>query len=231
MPQVKIGSQYTKDVGHSIILVHGLNSTSEEEEAHALNTWTEGGRLWPRDDLPKRLPDARISLYIYHSSGAFGSQPRFAKKANELLETIRCDRENWEARPLILMGYSFGGLLIKQALVNASRNRTYQHVCDATYDLPYLQYFQVLTENSRTGLAFFGTPHGGGEGMVTLGITASVDSWLGIKGRDKTIEIFNNKFEFLDILEEDFRLQLESYRTVSFWDNRDMVCSIASRNE
>ena len=89
IPQVKIGSKYTKAVVYSIILVHGLNPKSKDDEAHALNTWTENGRLWPRDALPKKLPDARISLYIYDSSAVYGgSQATFADKANELLETI-----------------------------------------------------------------------------------------------------------------------------------------------
>jgi hypothetical protein len=101
MPPIMIGSQYTNNLVCSIILVHGLNPKSKDDEAHALNTWTENGRLWPKDDLPKRLPDARISLYVYDSSAVYGgSQATFADKANELLETIRCDREDWEGRPL-----------------------------------------------------------------------------------------------------------------------------------
>lgn len=139
MPHIMVGSQYTNDVVCSIILVHGLNPKSKDDEAHALNTWTENGRLWPKDDLPKRLPNARISLYVYDSSAVYGgSQATFADKANELLETIRCDREDWEGRPLILMGHSLGGILIEQALINARQNETYQHIYDATYDLIYL---------------------------------------------------------------------------------------------
>lgn len=120
-------------------MVHGLNPRSKDDEAHALNTWTEGDRLWARDDLPKRLPDARISLYTYDSLAAYGgSQATFADKADEFLATIRRDRKDWEERPLILMGHSFGGLLIKQALVNAQQDETYQHVYKATYDPPRL---------------------------------------------------------------------------------------------
>lgn len=116
-----------------------MNPKSKDDEAHALDTWTENGRLWPKDDLPKRLPDARISLYTYNSSAVYGgSQATFADKANELLETIKCDREDWEARPLILIGHSLGGILIEQALINARQDEGYQHIYAATYDLVYL---------------------------------------------------------------------------------------------
>ncbi|KFY31849.1 hypothetical protein V493_00740, partial [Pseudogymnoascus sp. VKM F-4281 (FW-2241)] len=198
----------------SIILVHGLNPKSKDDEAHALNTWTENGRLWPKDDLPKRLPDARISLYIYDSSAVYGgSQATFADKANELLETIRCDREDWEGRPLILMGHSLGGILIEQALINARQNGTYQHIYDAT-----------------ACLAFFGTPHEGGSGeLVTAGKTAAnVALWLGFQKGDNIIETLDKGSMFTDIHKDHFRQQFETYRMVSFWGDKDTIVSRAS---
>jgi hypothetical protein len=115
-----------------------LNPKSKDENVHALNTWTENGRLWPKEDLPKKFPDARVSLYTYDSSAVYGgSQARFVDKANELLETIRCDREDWERRPLVLMGHSLGGILIEQALINARQDETYQQIYHATYSLTH----------------------------------------------------------------------------------------------
>ncbi|OBT80379.1 hypothetical protein VF21_00911 [Pseudogymnoascus sp. 05NY08] len=197
-----------------IILVHGLNPKSKDDEAHMLNTWTENGRLWPKDDLPKRLPDARISLYVYDSSAVYGgSQATFADKANELLETIRCNREDWEGRPLILMGHSLGGILIEQALINARQNETYQHIYDAT-----------------ACLAFFGTPHKGGSGgMVTAGKTAAnVALWLGFQKGDNIIETLDKGSMFTDIHKDHFRQQFESYRMVSFWGDKDTIVSRGS---
>ncbi|KAH6673516.1 hypothetical protein B0J14DRAFT_50153 [Halenospora varia] len=120
-----------------IILVHGLNPKNKDGEEHAFNTWKgKNGRLWPRDDLPKKIPDSRISLYIYDSSAVYGSsQSTFMDKAYELLESIRCSREDCEQRPLILMGHSLGGILIEQALINARQDKTYEHIYSTTYDL------------------------------------------------------------------------------------------------
>lgn len=77
----------------------------------------------------------------------------FIDKANELLEAIRTERDNVETRPILLLGHSMGGLLIKQALINAHNNLKYTLIKDAT-----------------TRLAFFATPHHGGDSMlVSLG--------------------------------------------------------------
>ena len=192
-----------------------------------MNTWTEDGRLWPRDDLPKKIPGARISLYIYDSSAVYGgSQATFSDKANELLETISCDRDDWEKRPLILMGHSLGGILVEQALINACQNKTYRHIYDATYSLIYPSSFQVLTENPRACLAFFGTPHEGGSGgMVTAGKTATkLALWLGFQKGDNIIEALDKGSMFTDIHKEHFRHQFESYLMVSFWGDKDTVC-------
>ena len=70
--------------------------------------------MWVRDDLPKTTPDARIFLYEYDSSAVYGNdQGTFVDKANELLEAIRVKRDDEERKPLLLLGHSLGGLLIR----------------------------------------------------------------------------------------------------------------------
>ena len=53
-------------------------------------------------------------------------------KANELLEAIRIEREDIESRPILFLGHSMGGLLIKQALINEHNNLKYTPIKDAT---------------------------------------------------------------------------------------------------
>ena len=89
--------------------------------------------MWLRDDLPKTTPDARIFLYEYDSSAVYGNdQGTFVDKANELLEAIRVKRDDEERKPLLLLGHSLGGLLIRQALVNAHNNPKYTPIKVAT---------------------------------------------------------------------------------------------------
>ncbi|KAM0439935.1 hypothetical protein ACHAPT_001034 [Fusarium lateritium] len=134
-----------------IVAVHGLNPRSKSDQDHAWDTWRTppgpDGRLWLRDELPKELPGARIFLYEYNSTAVYGKdRTTFIDKVNAFLEALRIDRRKAPRRPLLLLGHSLGGLLIKQALINAHNNDKYQDIKLATQ-----------------GLAFFATPHDGGK--------------------------------------------------------------------
>lgn len=74
----------------------------------------------------------------------------FIDKANEFLEAIRTKREDAKNRPLVLLGYSLGGLLIEQALVNAHNNPKYTHIRDSTY--VYSSSFTSSTDLSGLAL-------------------------------------------------------------------------------
>jgi triacylglycerol esterase/lipase EstA (alpha/beta hydrolase family) len=55
-------------------------------------------------------------------------------EANQLLDEIYGER--WQtdgSTPIILIGHSLGGILIKQALVNAWANEKYRGIKEATY--------------------------------------------------------------------------------------------------
>ncbi|PMD50987.1 uncharacterized protein K444DRAFT_656527 [Hyaloscypha bicolor E] len=201
-----------------IIAVHGLNPRSKKDADHAWDTWRTpprpDGRLWLRDDLPEYIPDSRIFLYEYNAAAVYGNdQDTFVGKANELLEAIRIKRDNIEARPILLLGHSMGGLLIKQALINAHNNRKYTPIKDAT-----------------TGLAFFATPHKGGDWkMVSLGsIAAKIATAAGFQKGDNVLETLDRGSIFSDILQEHWRHQLLEYDIISFWGALDNVVPVDS---
>jgi hypothetical protein len=80
-----------------IIAVHGLNPWSKPEEEHAFDTWRKpvgpDGRLWLRDDLKDKAPEARVFLYQYDSKLIWGGdKAAFILKADEFLEAIRVQR-------------------------------------------------------------------------------------------------------------------------------------------
>ena len=72
----------------------------------------------------------------------------------------------------------------------------------------------------RKGLAFFGTPHeGGDERLVALGATtARIASALHVQPSNDLIETLKKGSLFSDLLAEQWRHHLESYRLVSFWE-------------
>lgn len=73
---------------------------------------------------------------------------------------------------------------------------------------------------STTGLVFFGTPHDGGKkSLVALGsIAAHVASTLHLQSSNDVIETLKSGSLFADLLDEQWRHQLESYQLVSFWE-------------
>ncbi|KAA6415622.1 MAG: hypothetical protein FRX48_00338 [Lasallia pustulata] len=171
-----------------IIAVHGLNPTNTEFHAEA--TWTVEDKLWLRDFLPPQLPSARVLLFGYNANVAFETSiAGVHEQAINLLNRIASKREEAEERPIVFVAHSLGGIVVKRALVEAKLDDSYKSIREATY-----------------GIAFFGTPHQGGNFAKLGDIAASI-----IRG---TL--------FSDALVGDFRHQLEDYHVLSFFETLPM---------
>ncbi|KAH8707569.1 hypothetical protein GQ44DRAFT_830899 [Phaeosphaeriaceae sp. PMI808] len=105
------------------------------------------GKMWLRDFLPDDLPGSRIFIWgkrsQLHQSQSHISITHYRDSLLEDLDKIRQTRAE-RSRPLILVGHSLGGILIKAAFVKASQNEKYSALRDTI-----------------GGLVFFGTPHEG----------------------------------------------------------------------
>ncbi|KAH8700955.1 hypothetical protein BGW36DRAFT_375302 [Talaromyces proteolyticus] len=197
-----------------IVAVHGLNPKGKDVKQHAWDTWRKGdgdkGKIWLQEDLPKSLPEARIFLYEYDSRVFSGKHGEFWEAGNKFLDCLQGKRRGDRLRPLILVGHSLGGLLIKQALVNAHDNSHYADI-----------------EASVKGLVFFGTPHAGGNtdsAKNKLGLTAAnIAKSLGFPANDSIIKVLTPGSLFGDFLRESFRHQLENYWIVSFWEEKSTI--------
>ncbi|KAK1999116.1 hypothetical protein LX36DRAFT_633060 [Colletotrichum falcatum] len=104
-----------------IIAVPGLGS-------HPLGSWKSpcSDDVWLRDFLPKDVPNIRVLIYGYDTTLP-GSR---SKQSIEDLGGILVERlvafrarDGTTRRPLIFIGHSLGGLLIKEALIHARRRR------------------------------------------------------------------------------------------------------------
>lgn len=197
-----------------IIAVHGLNPRSRTDAEHAWHTWRgPDGRLWLEVDLPSHVPDARIFLYQYNATAVYGKDhDTFLGKANELLEAIRVERDKVEdqdeTRPIIFLAHSMGGLLVKQALINAQINPRYASIKAAT-----------------SGLAFFATPHKGGTPrLVNLGKIASRFAiTAGLQQGDDVIEVLRKGNMFSSIMEDHWRHLVDNFHVVTFWGGLDKI--------
>ncbi|KAJ6506700.1 hypothetical protein C8R45DRAFT_970294 [Mycena sanguinolenta] len=144
-----------------IIAVHGLGSSFP-------SSWTEkeSGVMFLKEFLPKDFPQARILAFVYPSQPFTDPiHVDLRELGARLLRTLVHDRDGSSIkrhRPIIFIGHSFGGLVIKQALVHAaSHNR---HVLG--------RHPEIL--DATQGILFLGTPHLGSKYAI-LGL---VRAWV-----------------------------------------------------
>ncbi|KAJ5144591.1 ankyrin repeat-containing protein [Penicillium atrosanguineum] len=125
-----------------IIAVPGLGS-------HAFGSWKapNSDEVWLRDFLPEDIPNIRVLLYGYDTTllNSFSKQS-IEDLGRIFLEQITAFRANdgTTRRPIIFIGHSLGGLLIKEALIWAHRPGT---------------IMQSELSKACFGLVFFGVPN------------------------------------------------------------------------
>jgi len=132
-----------------LVFVHGLNGDRD-------TTWTnKGGVVWPREWLPNDLPTAAVYSYGYPNGATFfqdgPARMTLRQRADNFLQSLQV-RDVGLKRPVVLLGHSMGGLVIKQALVIAHELATRPAGIDADA--------KTFIDNVR-GVVFFGTPHRG----------------------------------------------------------------------
>lgn len=102
-----------QDAELDIVAVHGLGGSSYQSWINNI-----AHTLWLRDFLQRDFPNSRIMSYGYRADAALNSRTLdISLLASDMLKNIiqaRSGGEGGPSRPLILIGYSFGGLLIKK---------------------------------------------------------------------------------------------------------------------
>ncbi|KAI0886308.1 TPR-like protein [Annulohypoxylon maeteangense] len=140
-----------------IVAVHGLNFRNNPD--HARDTWKANDTLWLKDFLPNELAKpARVMLFSYNSSPAIdAAATKLADHAKSLLQWLHIERKDSPQRPLVFICHSLGGLVVKEALVEAALDVTYKSIAEET-----------------RLLVFFATPHRGGNGVGIGEIVAKI---------------------------------------------------------
>ncbi|KAI1175694.1 hypothetical protein F4777DRAFT_549579 [Nemania sp. FL0916] len=139
-----------------IVLVHGL-------KGHWTGTWeAPDGTVWPRDLLPKHLRNANIGLRVLSfeyggSISGTSSKAGITDCAQTLLQYLIDERDD-ERRPVVFVGHSLGGVIVKRAIRIA-------------YDDPAFESIK----NATLGVVFFATPHGGDRKHFSLFLNDALD--------------------------------------------------------
>ncbi|KAM3511914.1 hypothetical protein MY11210_004455 [Beauveria gryllotalpidicola] len=126
-----------------VLAVHGLGGS------HPYGSFVsrEDGHMWLKDDLPRIIPSARVIIYGYDTKLANNDD---CAQLGDLGGSLLLAMVNlWQearpasTKPLVLVGLSLGGLLVKEALIQLSKSSLWSEL------------------GTVTGVLLFGAPNDG----------------------------------------------------------------------
>ncbi|KAJ8109396.1 hypothetical protein OPT61_g7492 [Boeremia exigua] len=193
----KAGAPITAD----IIAITGL-------DGHAYGSWRgkSSGTMWLRDILSKNMPQCRTMTYGYNSKlsqHGFGNIVDYSRKFLDEIRDIRSTDKSIH-RPIIFVAHSFGGIILAQSLISASRtNKAYDPVVAALH-------------TATCGLLLFGIPH---QGLIVDDIEAMLAANKN-KSRSALLDQLKIGSHALRSIQEPFReLIVDSgYKIISFYE-------------
>lgn len=126
-------------------------------------THNDSKSFWPAEILPQDHNDVRILTFGYDSKVTKGfmgptSKNGIFQHGNSFLRAMDRARISCRQRPIIFVAHSLGGLVVKQALIEA-RKQSYEPDLLNIYD-------------STHAIIFFGTPHRGSD-LASWGLLLS----------------------------------------------------------
>ncbi|KAG8868375.1 hypothetical protein FRC20_003536 [Serendipita sp. 405] len=106
--------------------------------------------MWLEEYLPKDFPTARIMAFEYNSKWLFNADfMGLDDHATALLDALVKQRQTSPGRPILFIGHSYGGLVVKKTLILSHKSKT------DSFD-PRQEITDV-----ESCIAFLGTPHQG----------------------------------------------------------------------
>ncbi|KAK4119531.1 hypothetical protein N657DRAFT_253674 [Parathielavia appendiculata] len=188
--------------------------------AEPIRTWTFGHELcgdanpadcpkhspWIVRDLRMSANMARVFLYKHRALEEGMTLQDLSEDLLHLVEKMRAGA----TRPLFFIAHSIGGLVVKSALVTASRSARYQGIVDNCH-----------------GVTFLGTPHRGSSYMSMPNLRDSIQALLHLQvalPRSLAKQIRVNNTELLN-LQEQFIDMASELRLWSFYETQESMLS------
>ncbi|KAL2641875.1 hypothetical protein R1flu_009462 [Riccia fluitans] len=139
-----------------ILFFHGLQIGSSRNAY--LETWQSGSVCWPQNLLPMDFPRARILSISYDSSARrskVDGRVNLSQLGEVLLQDVVVSAAVGENCPVILVGHSLGGIVIKQLCLEAEKHLR-AHLIHRN------KYVKKFMKNIK-GIFYFSVPHGGSQ--------------------------------------------------------------------
>ena len=155
--------------------------------------------MWLRDLLPSKLPGARILAWQYDSdvtNARHLMRSTLYSNADALINELSDIRQRTKSakRPIIFLGHSLGGLLIKSALIRSAVDRLEDNSKPGAI------------RQSTYGIIFLGTPHRGSAsdslGTILRSIAAAYTS------QESLLKSIEKESSWLE-------MQLEQFKSIS----------------
>lgn len=118
--------------------------------------------MWLRDFLPEHVPNTRILTYGYDSTlfknNSTASTQEFSRN---FLQAVNSARVGIESRPIVFIGHSLGGILIKEvrAMDIFSESHNSKTILQAIIQAAESNGENLSIYNSCYGLLLFGVPN------------------------------------------------------------------------
>ncbi|CAM6015494.1 unnamed protein product, partial [Sphagnum balticum] len=150
-----------------VLLFHGLQLTANYAGDAWSSTWTQRGYndiCWPKEWLPFDLGQAvRVFSVTYNAHVVHSPYHHVSDIAHNLFQNLTNRRYEWHY-PIVLIGHSFGGLVLKSLVVKLKRESTIRNPTNSL-SISKVQQAKVFLRNVR-GVAFYAVPHAGSSNIA-----------------------------------------------------------------
>ena len=192
------------EIQADVVAVHGLGSTTAYAWKHS-----SSGQNWIKDFLPIDFPQCRV-IFVNHESrwDAYSPVQSLRDYGQVILDSVASVRRDAEekSRPLIFVGHSFGGILMKKALVIGKE-------ANPGTD-------QRLVADSTDGAIFFGTPHKGSNFALFGTLLSYFSYWRG--SRTDLLEFLTPSSKELEDLQSSFLRAFSHLYICNFFETKPL---------
>ncbi|KAF4975692.1 hypothetical protein FZEAL_7547 [Fusarium zealandicum] len=159
---------------------------------------------WVRQGVRREADRARILLYEHPSTEEGATLSSLADALLDALERLR--RREQQTRPVVFVGHSIGGVVVKMVLVKAGKTARFEDIFRQCY-----------------GVAFFGTPHQGSSYFAMPSLASSIQTLLQLSAPLPTsvtdeLRVGNSLLLHLD---DDFKSIAHDFRIWTLYETID----------